>query len=49
VQIVAEAEIPSYAEVEKLCTGAAIAVRGVIVESPGKGQKYEIVGVHSAK
>lgn len=42
LQVVAEAEIPSYAEVEKFSTGAAVEVVGTVVESQGKGQKYEL-------
>ena len=42
IQVVANSDIASYAEVGKLTTGAAIAVKGVVVESPAKGQKYEI-------
>jgi len=42
IQIVAESSIASYSEVQKLTTGAALAVKGTLVESPAKGQKYEI-------
>jgi len=42
IQAVAESEIDSYGEVGKLTTGAAAEVVGTIVESKGKGQKYEI-------
>jgi len=42
IQIVAQSSMDTYAEVQKLTTGAALAVRGTIVESQGKGQKYEI-------
>jgi len=42
LQVVAKAEIGSYEEVKKLTTGCAVAVRGTIVESPGKGQKFEV-------
>jgi len=42
IQVVANSDIASYAEVEKLCTGSAVAIKGTIAESPGKGQKYEI-------
>eukprot|EP00960_Hanusia_phi_P005938 171960-Hanusia_phi.AAC.1 len=43
IQVVVNSDLPTYAEVEKLCTGASVAVKGRIVESPGKEQKYEIV------
>jgi asparaginyl-tRNA synthetase len=42
IQIVAQSDIESFSEVQKLTTGAAIAVKGVLVESQGKGQKYEL-------
>ncbi len=38
----AESSIASYSEVQRLTTGAAIAVKGTLVQSPAKGQKYEI-------
>lgn len=34
--------MPSYPEVERLSTGASVSVKGVIVESPGKGQRFEV-------
>lgn len=42
IQVVAEADISSYGEIEKFSTGAAVEVLGFVVESQGKGQKYEI-------
>lgn len=39
----ANSDIATYGEVDKICTGSAVAVRGTIVESIGKGQKFEIV------
>ncbi len=42
IQIIVDNDIDSYSEVVKLTTGAAIAVSGELVESPGKGQKWEI-------
>ena len=44
LQVVAEAEgVPGYDEaVAAITTGAAVGVVGVIKESPGKGQKYEV-------
>lgn len=41
-QAVAEADIDTYDQVSKLATGAAVEVVGTIVESQGKGQKYEV-------
>ena len=43
VQIVADADLEGYAEnVLQAQTGAAIEVHGLVVESPGKGQRVEI-------
>lgn len=36
------ADVPTYTEVERLSTGASVAVKGIIVESPGKGQRFEV-------
>jgi asparaginyl-tRNA synthetase len=43
LQIVAPAALPNYAsEIQKLFTGASIAVKGTVVASQGKGQACEI-------
>ena len=42
IQVVAEGQLPNYAEIEKVGTGAALSVQGELVDSPGKGQKFEI-------
>eukprot|EP00904_Undaria_pinnatifida_P013792 jgi/Undpi1/9543/HiC_scaffold_27.g11999.m1 len=42
VQVVVPADVPTYTEVERLSTGASVAVKGIIVESPGKGQRFEV-------
>src|SRR5689334_24489597 len=43
IQVVAEATLPNYqAEVLHLTTGCAVRVDGTLVESQGKGQKYEV-------
>ncbi len=42
VQIIADADLSSYAEVEKLSTGASALVRGELVASQGKNQRWEI-------
>ena len=43
LQAVAAPELPGYEEtVRKLATGCAVEVEGELVESQGKGQKYEI-------
>ncbi|CAN0138091.1 unnamed protein product [Ascophyllum nodosum] len=42
VQVVIPSEVPTYSAVDRLSTGASVAVEGVIVESPGKGQRFEV-------
>jgi len=46
-QVVANADMATYDAVDRLGTGAAVAVRGTLVESQGAGQKFE-VKVHGA-
>jgi asparaginyl-tRNA synthetase len=42
LQVVADSSLPGYQEIEGLSTGCSVSVAGTLVESPGKGQKYEI-------
>ena len=43
LQVVADASLSNYqSEIVKLTTGSAVACEGALVESPGKGQKYEL-------
>lgn len=43
IQIVAEQDLANYSEeITKLTAGCAIQVDGVVVESPGKGQQFEV-------
>ena len=42
IQCVADAGIPGYEEVAKMTTGSSVSITGALVESPGKGQKWEI-------
>jgi len=42
VQVVADKGIPGYEETGRMTTGASVAIRGKVVESPGKGQKWEL-------
>ncbi|HJV34433.1 asparagine--tRNA ligase [Geomonas sp.] len=42
IQVVAEPELPNFDEVSRLGTGAAIAVGGVLQESPAAGQALEL-------
>ncbi len=42
IQAVAQASIDTYGTVKEFTTGAAVEVVGTIVESQGKGQKFEV-------
>ncbi len=43
IQIIVESAIDNYqTEVQKLTAGCSIQVTGLLVESPGKGQKFEV-------
>jgi len=43
IQVLAEGKLPNYAtEILKLTTGCSVIVKGVLLESPGKGQKVEV-------
>ena len=42
IQIIAPDSLENYSKVEKLTTGSAVGVHGELVESLGKGQKWEI-------
>ena len=45
VQVIVDRSVDNYEDVEALTTGSAVAVSGSLVESPGKGQKWEIRAV----
>ena len=42
LQIVVDQDLPDHALIDSLNTGCSISVEGTLVESPGKGQRYEI-------
>lgn len=42
IQVIANSDLDNYDQVEKLTTGSAVSISGQLVESPGKGQKWEI-------
>ncbi|CAM9674875.1 unnamed protein product [Discosporangium mesarthrocarpum] len=42
LQVVVGSDVATYPEVERLSTGASVAVRGEVVESPGKNQRFEV-------
>src|SRR5215475_762511 len=43
LQVIAKNSLPNYAAIQRLTTGAAVAVSGALVPSQGKGQKWELV------
>ncbi len=43
IQIIADADLPTYGEVSRLATGAAASIKGKLVPSQGKNQKWEIL------
>src|SRR5438270_13916172 len=43
LQVIARNTLSNYGAVERLNTGASVAVRGALVESQGKGQNWELV------
>jgi len=42
IQILADKGLTHYSDIEALTTGSSVSVMGTLVESPGKGQKWEI-------
>ncbi|MCG8565552.1 MAG: asparagine--tRNA ligase [Desulfobacterales bacterium] len=42
IQVIVSDDLDNYADMAQISTGAAVAVEGDLVESPGKGQKWEI-------
>ena len=42
IQVVADASLPNFQEVDSLTTGCSVSVVGSLVESPARGQRYEI-------
>ena len=42
LQVVVDETLPDYTIAESLSTGCSVSVVGSLVESPGKGQKYEV-------
>ena len=42
LQIVADAGIPGYEEITRMNTGASVVVKGKLIASPAKGQKWEM-------
>ncbi len=42
IQVVIDAGIPGYDQVKRMTTGASVSITGKLVESPGKGQTWEV-------
>ena len=42
IQVIANNDLENYPDIEKITTGTSVAVAGQLLESPGKGQKWEI-------
>ena len=42
IQVVADESLPNFQAVDALTTGCSVSIIGTLVESPGKGQKYEL-------
>lgn len=42
IQVIIDEGIPGWDSVSKMTTGASVEVRGELVESPGKGQSWEV-------
>ena len=42
IQVVADESLPNFQEIDALTTGCSVSIVGALVESPAKGQRYEI-------
>lgn len=42
IQVIVDETVPTYSVIKDVNTGASVDVRGELVESPGKGQKWEV-------
>lgn len=42
IQCIVDESIPTYSVINEVTTGASVEIHGELVESPGKGQKWEI-------
>ena len=42
LQVVTDESVSNFSVVESLSTGCSVSVSGALVESPGKGQRYEV-------
>jgi asparaginyl-tRNA synthetase len=42
IQVIANQDLENYADIEAITTGSSVGIAGKLIESPGKGQKWEI-------
>ena len=42
IQVIADKDLSGYEDIHNVTTGSAVCVSGQLIESPGKGQKWEI-------
>ncbi len=42
LQVISDSALPDYSKIEQITTGASVSVIGKLVESKGKGQKWEV-------
>jgi len=42
IQVIADSSLPTYSVIKQISTGSAVCISGELVESPGKGQNWEI-------
>ncbi|MCK5542245.1 MAG: asparagine--tRNA ligase [Desulfobacterales bacterium] len=42
IQVIANNNLENYSEIQKTTTGSALSIFGKLIESPGKGQKWEV-------
>ncbi|MCP3875518.1 MAG: asparagine--tRNA ligase [Desulfobacteraceae bacterium] len=42
IQVIANSNLDNYSDIEKITTGTSVSIMGKLVESPGKGQKWEL-------
>ena len=42
IQIIVDASLDCYEQIKNITTGSAVSINGKLVESPGKGQRWEI-------
>lgn len=47
IQVIVDNDIEGYEDIVKLTTGAAVAITGELVESQGKGQKWEVRAINA--